>query len=144
MLRGDIVTKTIGDASLPSIQWRRRLDSRLGRDLVFPTGEAPARSEVEWLPNILRRGFAPASPRRGGEVVSLRCQHDALLTNCRKAMTTDATLLIVERVLTEKAAHGRAADSYLLDLEMLVNTPGGRERTEAEFRAIFTTAGSAL
>jgi hypothetical protein len=65
----------------------------------------------------------------------------AILANCRKAMTTDATLLIVERVLPEKAAHGRATDSYLLDLEMLVNTPGGRERTDAEFRSILAAAG---
>ena len=39
------------------------------------------------------------------------------------------------------AVPGLAADSYLIDLEMLVNAPGGRERTEAEFRAIVTTAG---
>jgi O-methyltransferase domain len=41
----------------------------------------------------------------------------------------------------EKAEHGRAVEAYLLDLEMLVNTPGGRERTEAEFRAILPAAG---
>ena len=38
-------------------------------------------------------------------------------------------------------AAGCAPDSYLLDLEMLVNTPGGRERTELEFRAILAAAG---
>ncbi len=56
-------------------------------------------------------------------------------------MTDKAILLIVERVLPEKAAPGRAANSYLIDLEMLVNAPGGRERTEAEFRALVTAAG---
>ena len=65
----------------------------------------------------------------------------AILGNCRKAMTADAVLLIIERILPEKAAAGRAPDSYLLDLEMLVNTPGGRERTELEFRAILAAAG---
>jgi SAM-dependent methyltransferase len=65
----------------------------------------------------------------------------AILSNCRTAMTSAGTLLIAERVMPEKAEQGRAEDSYLLDLEMLVNTPGGRERTEAEFQAILRTAG---
>src|SRR5260370_35570417 len=45
----------------------------------------------------------------------------AILRSVRKAMTPDAVLLIIERVLPEKAEAGRAADSYLVDLEMLVN-----------------------
>jgi hypothetical protein len=44
-------------------------------------------------------------------------------------------------VLPERAERGRAVDSYLLDLEMLVNTPGGRERSESEFREILNAAG---
>jgi hypothetical protein len=56
-------------------------------------------------------------------------------------MGRDAILLIIERVLPEKAEVGRAADSYLLDLEMLVNTPGGRERGESEFGEILKAAG---
>ena len=58
-------------------------------------------------------------------------------------MAPTATLLIVERTMPEKAENGRAVEAYLLDLEMLVNTPGGRERTEAEFRTILSTAGFA-
>jgi hypothetical protein len=65
----------------------------------------------------------------------------AILKSVRKAMAEDATVLIIERVLPEKAEMGRAADSYLLDLEMLVNTPGGRERSESEFREILKAAG---
>lgn len=65
----------------------------------------------------------------------------AILANCRRAMDRTATLLIVERVMPEKAERGQAVEAYLLDLEMLVNTPGGRERTEAEFRALLTPAG---
>jgi hypothetical protein len=44
-------------------------------------------------------------------------------------------------VLPERAEEGVAADSYLLDLEMLVNAPGGRERTESEFQAVLKAAG---
>lgn len=68
----------------------------------------------------------------------------AILAGCRKAMTGKAAVLIVERVMPEKAEQGRATESYLLDLEMLVNTPGGRERTESEFRAILGAAGFAM
>jgi len=66
-----------------------------------------------------------------------------ILSNCRTAMARDARLLIVERMLPELAARGRAAEAYLVDLEMLVSTPGGRERTESEFRAILSAAGFA-
>jgi O-methyltransferase len=68
----------------------------------------------------------------------------SILANCRKAMDRVGSLLIVDRVMPEKAESGRAAESYLLDLEMLVLTPGGRERTEAEFRSMLASAGFAL
>jgi hypothetical protein len=67
-----------------------------------------------------------------------------ILRNCRQAMGPNATLLIVERVMPERAEQGRAADFYLLDLEMLVNTPGGRERTEEEFEHLLTAASFRL
>jgi hypothetical protein len=53
-------------------------------------------------------------------------------------------LLIVERILPDRAEQGRAAEAYLVDLEMLVLAPGGRERTESEFRAILSVAGFAM
>jgi len=67
-----------------------------------------------------------------------------ILGNCRKAMTPTAKLLIVERVMPARAEQGQAAEAYLLDLEMLVNTPGGRERTEAEFNSILAAASFSL
>ncbi len=68
----------------------------------------------------------------------------AILANCRRAMAPAARLLIVERVMPERAEAGRAVEAYLLDLEMLVITPGGRERTEAEFGALLSAAGLAI
>jgi hypothetical protein len=35
--------------------------------------------------------------------------------------------------LPEIGAPGKTAEAFLLDLEMLVMTPGGRERTRSEF-----------
>jgi len=68
----------------------------------------------------------------------------AILKSCRTAMSPEATLLIVERVMPDKAEQGRAAEAYLLDLEMLLLTPGGRERTAFEFGGILSAAGFAI
>jgi hypothetical protein len=40
-----------------------------------------------------------------------------------------------------RAEQGRSPEAYLLDLEMLVMTPGGRERTETDFRGLVAAAG---
>ena len=53
-------------------------------------------------------------------------------------------MLIVERVMPERAEQGQATEAYLLDLEMLMVTPGGHERIEGEFRAILASAGLEL
>jgi len=67
-----------------------------------------------------------------------------ILGNCRRAMAGSGTLLVVERVLPERMearrAHRLMAAS---DLGMMVAV-AGRERTEAEFRALFGSAGFTL
>jgi hypothetical protein len=64
-----------------------------------------------------------------------------LLSNCRKAMAPGARVLIVEGIVTDAPD---AAFLKLLDLEMLVMTTGGRERTRAEFGALLQKAGLEL
>lgn len=63
----------------------------------------------------------------------------AILRACRAAMTMEAKLLVFENVA------GPQPDFYTawLDLEMLVNF-GGRERTEAEYRALLEQSGFRL
>jgi SAM-dependent methyltransferase len=64
-----------------------------------------------------------------------------ILRNCHRAMRPGARLILVERVLRS----GDEPDyAKLVDLEMLVLTAGGRERTEAEFRELYTKAGFEL
>lgn len=65
-----------------------------------------------------------------------------ILHNCRQALAgrPDARLLIVDCVLTPGS---EPHFGKLLDLEMLL-MPGGRERTEAEFRELFARAGLRL
>ncbi len=65
----------------------------------------------------------------------------AILANCRTAMHSRARLLLVERIvpphLDASSAHRAVARA---DLNMLVG-PGGRERTENEYRALLRHAG---
>ncbi len=64
----------------------------------------------------------------------------AILKNCRSAMTKSGKVLLVEAVIGPGAT---TAFSKFVDLNMLVMT-GGRERTEAEYRALFDAAGLRL
>ena len=64
-----------------------------------------------------------------------------ILRNCRKAMTQHGRLLIVEHVL----AQGNAPSwGKMLDLQQLVLSAGGRERTEKEFAHLLAAAGFKL
>jgi hypothetical protein len=60
-----------------------------------------------------------------------------ILVNCRKAMKPNGKLLVVDRVIGPPNAPD---PKKYFDLAMLM-VPGGRERDEAEWRALFTTAG---
>lgn len=63
-----------------------------------------------------------------------------ILGNCRRAMTPDSRLLIIEMVLPGgNAPH----PGKLLDMMMLVG-PGGRERTEQEYVTLLGKAGLRL
>jgi SAM-dependent methyltransferase len=64
----------------------------------------------------------------------------AILTNCRRAVADDGRVLVIEHVIPEGS---EPSFSRLQDLDMLVMT-GGRERTEAEYRAVFDAAGFAF
>jgi hypothetical protein len=68
-----------------------------------------------------------------------------ILRSCRRAMTPDAKLLILDRVLPEQVQPGPMAQSHaMLDLTMMLWTAGGRERTAKEFEAIVKPAGLRL
>lgn len=60
------------------------------------------------------------------------------LANCRRAMKSGGRVLVVELVIPgPKERHL----SKLTDIEILVMTEGGRDRTEPEYRALFEGAG---
>ncbi|HSQ57871.1 MAG TPA: methyltransferase, partial [Gemmata sp.] len=60
-----------------------------------------------------------------------------ILKNCRKSVNPGGKLLVVDSVV---AGPNEPDMAKVLDLEMLL-IPGGKERTEAEFAALFAAAG---
>jgi hypothetical protein len=64
-----------------------------------------------------------------------------ILGNCAKAMSDRAKLLVCEKLVPPGNGFSVAK---IMDLVMLVQTDGGRERSEAEFRELFERAGLRL
>ena len=64
-----------------------------------------------------------------------------ILKNCRHAMRADGRVLAIDAVIEPGNA---PALGKLLDIEMLVVTEGGLERSQAQFRAVFEAAGLLL
>jgi O-methyltransferase domain/Dimerisation domain len=98
---------------------------------------------------VVAGSFFDSVPAGGDAYVLKYVIHDwdderaaAILKRCRAAMAPEATLLLVEQVLPERLEAGAAARRVSrLDLQMLVLTPGGRERTEEEFRSLLRQTG---
>jgi hypothetical protein len=92
--------------------------------------------------------FFTAVPEGADAYVLSRVLHDwsdkdalRILRTCRRAMAPDATLLVVEAVLPERAVDDPAA--IRMDLYMLALL-AGRERTLSEYRALLDGSGLAL
>jgi hypothetical protein len=69
--------------------------------------------------------------------------HDAvrILKNCRRAIRSDGTLLLIERILRPS---NQPDPAKFVDMVMLVLSPGGRERTDGEFRTLLGEVGFSL
>lgn len=71
------------------------------------------------------------------------CDDDAagrILANCRKALGDEGRILVCEMLITSSPA---SMPARVMDIEMLTG-PGGRERTEQEFAALFAASGFEL
>lgn len=68
-----------------------------------------------------------------------------ILRNCRDAMPAHARLLLIERLLPEQIDPDelRNRSYFISDLNMMLS-PGGRERTEVEYRRLLSDAGLRL
>ena len=88
--------------------------------------------------------FFKAVPADGDVYLLVSILHDwdderclAILKNCRRAMSSQAKLLIAEMVIPSGTEPSFAK---VFDLTMLILTSGGRERTEAEFQQLLAGA----
>ena len=88
--------------------------------------------------------FFKAVPSGGDAYIMKHIIHDwddekaaLILSNIRKVLPKDGRVILIEAVIPQGNEPGLGK---ILDLEMLV-MPGGKERTEQEFRALFDRAG---
>jgi hypothetical protein len=128
------------------------------RGIVFDQPHAAERARAQIAESGLAErcdavggDFFEEAPRGGDAYVLKHVIHDwnderavTILRNCHRAMGENGALLIVEgiyppRIDQSLASRGAAAN----DVNMLVNT-GGRQRSEAEFRALYDAAGFEL
>lgn len=123
-------------------------------DVARAAGKAKKQIEAAGLAGrceVVTGDFFTAVPSGGDAYVLKHVIHDwederstAILRNCHQAMQPHGKLLLIEGVYPvriEQTAVSRSAASD--DVNMLVCT-GGRQRSEAEFRALFETAGFKL
>lgn len=90
----------------------------------FFTDEIPRGGDIYFLKHILHSWDDYDSVR--------------ILKACQAALGAQSRLVIIDRVLGESPP-GSLAE--FADLEMLVLTPGGKERTRAEFESLFEASG---
>ncbi|MEW6736393.1 MAG: methyltransferase [Acidobacteriota bacterium] len=96
---------------------------------------------------VVGGNFFEAVPSGGDIYLISQVIHDwddarsiAILQNCRRAISTQGKLLVIEMALEE---NNQPMFSKLTDIMMLVFT-GGAERTEAQYRSLFAAAGFEL
>jgi hypothetical protein len=92
--------------------------------------------------------FLDAVPSGSDAYVLKKVIHDwdndrarSILRNCRRAISSAGRLLLIEPVIPPGNS---PSFNKLLDLMMLVWTPGGKERTEGEHRILLASAGFKL
>ena len=95
--------------------------------------------------------FFDAVPAGGNAYILSRIIHDwddehsiTILKNCRRVMASGAKLLLMERVIPDEIeTTSKSQNTLLSDLNMMVIV-SGRERSKAEYEALFKAAGFSL
>ncbi len=112
-----------------------------------------ARAEVEGRGEagrlrLVAGDFLEGVPAGADAIVLKHILHDwadgpcgTLLGHCRRSLPSGGRLLVIESVLSDQP---EAAFAKFLDLEMMVVTPGGRERTADELARLLARAGFEL
>lgn len=132
------------------LEANRKMDGILF-DLPHVTAGAAALLKSRGVANrcqIVSGDFFASVPEGGDAYIMKHIIHDwdderatQILRNCHRAMRSGGKVLIVDAVIPPgNAAHF----GKLLDLEMLVLTPRGRERTRVEFGNLLRRSGFRL
>jgi hypothetical protein len=127
--------------------------ARRGILVELPAVAAQARRQLEQTGfagrcAIVAGDFFREVPAGGDVYVLSKVLHNwddpraiAILQTCSRAMAGRGKILLVERVL---GASNDPLAATLFDLQMLVQHPGGRERTVEEYRWLLAAAGLVL
>ncbi len=137
--RGDLITSIMqANPTLKGVLFDLPQGSREAQSLLKTKGVAD-RCEIK------TGSFFDSVPAGGDVYVLSRILHDwpddkvaTILTNCRKAIEDDGTLLIRDNVLTDRDELGSQ-----LDMTMMIMT-GGQERTESEWKNLLHSTGFIL
>ncbi|KAK9279980.1 hypothetical protein L1049_013664 [Liquidambar formosana] len=115
-------------------------------DLPHVLQHAPPYPGVQHLPGDMFEGV----PK--GEAILLKCiLHDwsedeslKILKNCYAALPDHGKVMVIELIVPEAAETNAAARSIIqIDLVMMTQNPGGKERTKLEFESLAKRAGFA-
>ncbi len=97
---------------------------------------------------VVSGSFLETAPEGADAVIMKHILHDwndddsvRILRSCHRALPRRGRVLVVEAVVPPPGQPGWAK---LLDLEMLILTPRGRERTEQEYATLFAKGGFRL
>jgi SAM-dependent methyltransferase len=103
---------------------------------------------IEGRVRVAAGSFLESAPEGADAIIMKHILHDwndedavRILRNCHRVLPAGGRVLIVEALVPPPEQSGWAK---LLDLEMLVLTPRGRERTEMEFAALMSRGGFRL
>jgi hypothetical protein len=109
--------------------------------------EVLARHGVSERIEVVGGDFFSEVPRADAHIMS-HIIHDwdderslKILSACRRAVNDGGKVLLVEMVIPES---NEPSMGKWMDLNMLVMTPGGRERTEREYSALLQKSGYQL
>lgn len=124
------------------------------RGLVFDREDVvaaiPAEARLNGRIDVEHGSFFDRVPSGADVYLLIRVLHDwsdedcvRILANCRAAMSSSASLLIVEQILNPDPASGHPS-GYLLDIQMMAMFGTARERTQAEFGELLAASGLSL
>ncbi len=119
-------------------------------DLPHVIETAPATLAAQGVADrtqLMAGDFFESVPSGGDVYVMKHILHDwsdtqavTILTNCARAMNKDAKVILLEMLIP---VDGSPSMTQMMDINMMVMVPG-KERTEAEYAALFDAAGLRL